>query len=132
MPEELTPPLESGIWKRHNPKTSTSKLAAITGSSATERLRHRVNEILLDKNTPEGCTMAHFLANASSLMHNSSQDKGETQGGAAVSSGVAAVQNFCFAMQNYMIEHRENELRRVLVPVDVASQLSPPCDIRPS
>lgn len=85
------------------PKTADSaggsaKLAAMTGASDEQRVRQRVDEILLDSKTPEGRTMAHFLSNASSVMHNS-RDEAAQRGGAVVSGGVVQVHNFCFAMQ---------------------------------
>ena len=69
--------------------------------------------------------MAHFLSNASSVMQDS-RNEAAHRGGAVVSGGVAVVHNFCFAMQNYFVEHREEELRMLMAHQITAIQRATP------
>lgn len=87
-----------------------SKVQALLGVSEKERLRGNVDSILLDNLTPEGRTLAQFLAN-----YRQTSLFGHDQGGTAAEGSnprINKLHTFRKGMVKYIMDNRLEEIRR--------------------
>eukprot|EP00164_Ancoracysta_twista_P005893 GFYU01008109.1.p1 GENE.GFYU01008109.1~~GFYU01008109.1.p1 ORF type:complete len:534 (-),score=66.04 GFYU01008109.1:71-1672(-) len=86
-------------------KTSSrraNKLQQITGDTEEQRITVAVDKIVLDRSSPEGRTIAHFVNNFTTLEKNPQTAAGN-------------VRQFIDGMRQYLLEHREAELTKLVV-----------------